>query len=174
MDRIILTSLTPHLLMVFWKVDVFKHKQYFSSAAFPNSKHAPPRKGDDDLNKRSNKLNGVQYFLKDSVRQMIEWKFEDFQDRFIQLGKCFKIGFLPPDDGHFTANACWDTFSNGLMKWPTTKRYLRSIPNGIRDERRVFFNHQRHRRETNRYRPCWNCSCFRKGVISIPTKFLKS
>ena len=58
-----------------------------SSAAFPNSKHAPPRKGDDDLNKRSNKLNGVQYFLKDSVRQMIEWKFEDFQDRFIQLGE---------------------------------------------------------------------------------------
>ena len=61
---------------------------YFcSSAAFPNSKHAPPRKGDDDLNKRSNKLNGVQYFLKDSVRQMIEWKFDDFQDRFIQLGE---------------------------------------------------------------------------------------
>ena len=60
---------------------------FCSSAAFPNSKHAPPRKGDDDLNKRSNKLNGVQYFLKDSVRQMIEWKFEDFQDRFIQLGE---------------------------------------------------------------------------------------
>ena len=56
------------------------------SAAFPNSKRAPPRKGDDDFNKRSNKLNGVQYFLKDSVRQMIEWKFEEFQERFIQLG----------------------------------------------------------------------------------------
>ena len=62
-----------------------------STAAFPNAKHAPPRKGDDDFNKRSNRLNGVQYFLKDSVRQMIDWKFAEFQEQFLQLGKYQKL-----------------------------------------------------------------------------------
>ena len=42
---------------------------------------------------------------------------------------------------------------------------FRSVPNGICDERRVFLNHQRYRRKTYRYRPCWNCSCFRNGLI---------
>ena len=40
----------------------------FRTAAFPNAKRAPPRKGDDDLNRRSNKLNGVVYFLKSEIR----------------------------------------------------------------------------------------------------------
>ena len=65
-----------------------------STAAFPNAKHAPPRKGDDDFNKRSNRFNGVQYFLKDSVRQMIDWKFAEFQEQFLQLGKAKVINYL--------------------------------------------------------------------------------
>ena len=43
---------------------------------------------------------------------MIEWKFEDFQDRFIQLGKYFI--FSSDDsvvhDGHFTVYPCHEIF----------------------------------------------------------------
>ena len=53
-----------------------------------------------------------------------------------------------------------------LFDWNSV---FRSVPNGICDKRRIFLNHKRYRRKTNRYRPCWNCSCFRNGLIwSLP------
>ena len=65
----------------------------FRDASYPNAKIAPPRKGDDDLNRRSNKLNGVQYFLKTEIATAVEIKYEEFQERFLSLDP-FRTGFI--------------------------------------------------------------------------------
>jgi len=67
------------------------------TAAFPNAKKAPPRKGDDDLNRRSNKLNGVVYFLKSEIRTAVEMKFDQFQEKFISMDP-YHTGFITAEE----------------------------------------------------------------------------
>ena len=52
------------------------------------------------MNRRSNRLNGVQYFLKSSITSIIEHKFDEFQEKFLSLDP-FRTGFISA--GEFAA-----------------------------------------------------------------------
>ena len=65
-------------------------------------------------------------------------------------------------------------FSGPLIPSLTKYWFLRSFPNRVRDKRRIFLNHKRHRRKTHRYRSCWNCSCLWNGLIKLQLETLIS
>jgi len=52
------------------------------------------------MNRRSNQLNGVQYFLKSNIATIIEMNFDEFQQKFLSLDP-FRTGFISV--GEFSA-----------------------------------------------------------------------
>lgn len=55
------------------------------SAAFPNAKAVPPRKGDSDFQLRSRKLNCAADMLQDSLRSKIDYLWEDLRREFVAM-----------------------------------------------------------------------------------------
>ncbi|XP_074648527.1 EF-hand calcium-binding domain-containing protein 6-like [Tubulanus polymorphus] len=55
------------------------------SAAFPNAKVCPPRRGDADCMMRSRKLNGVSDMLQDNVRAKVDYLWEDLRQEFVAM-----------------------------------------------------------------------------------------
>ncbi|KAK4468532.1 hypothetical protein MN116_007541 [Schistosoma mekongi] len=54
-------------------------------AAYPNAKISPPRLGDTDLMRLSNKLNGVSCLIKDSLRAKIDFMFDHLYNEFLEM-----------------------------------------------------------------------------------------
>ncbi|TNN11001.1 EF-hand calcium-binding domain-containing protein 6 [Schistosoma japonicum] len=54
-------------------------------AAYPNAKISPPRLGDTDLMRLSNKLNGVSCLIKDSLRAKIDFMFDRLYNEFLEM-----------------------------------------------------------------------------------------
>lgn len=55
------------------------------SAAFPNAKIAPPRRGDNDFMMRSRKLNCDADMLEDNLRAKVDYMWEDLRREFIDM-----------------------------------------------------------------------------------------
>lgn len=64
-----------------------------SSAAFPNAKISPPKKGDSDFMVRSRKLNCAADMLQDGLRSKIDYMWEDLRREFIEMDP-YGTGFV--------------------------------------------------------------------------------
>lgn len=67
------------------------------SAAFPNAKIQPPRKGDSDLMMRSRKLNCAADMLMDSLRSKIDYMWEDIRREF-EIMDPYKTGLVSKEE----------------------------------------------------------------------------
>ncbi|KAL5018758.1 hypothetical protein ScPMuIL_004480 [Solemya velum] len=67
------------------------------SAAFPNSKVNPPRRGDADFMMRSRKLNCAADMLQDSLRAKVDYLWEDLRKEFVELDP-YGTGFIGKDE----------------------------------------------------------------------------
>ncbi|XP_064633647.1 EF-hand calcium-binding domain-containing protein 6-like isoform X2 [Lineus longissimus] len=66
------------------------------SAAFPNAKVCPPKKGDSDMMMRSRKLNAASDMLQDNVRAKIEYLWDDLRQEFLGMDP-HRTGFVEID-----------------------------------------------------------------------------
>ncbi|XP_072038422.1 EF-hand calcium-binding domain-containing protein 6-like [Amphiura filiformis] len=55
------------------------------SAAFPNAKHSPPKRGDSDFLIRSRKLNCAADMLEDNLRSKVDYLWNDLRKEFLEL-----------------------------------------------------------------------------------------
>ncbi|PAA52594.1 hypothetical protein BOX15_Mlig033909g1 [Macrostomum lignano] len=55
------------------------------TAAYPNAKLAPPRKGDSDLMMRSRKVNSDVNLLEDGLRAKIDYLWDQLRDEFVSM-----------------------------------------------------------------------------------------
>ncbi|KAL3877258.1 hypothetical protein ACJMK2_034991 [Sinanodonta woodiana] len=69
------------------------------SAAFPNAKISPPKRGDADFMIRSRKLNCATDMLQDNLRSKIDYMWEDLRKEFIELDP-YGTGFVSREEFH--------------------------------------------------------------------------
>lgn len=63
-----------------------RHYGYsLKSAAFPNAKLCPPRRGDNDFMVRSRKLNCAADMLEDNLRAKVDYMWEDLRKEFVDM-----------------------------------------------------------------------------------------
>lgn len=67
------------------------------SAAFPNAKINPPRKGDADFMLRSRKLNCAADMLQDNLRAKVDYMWEDLRKEFIAMDP-YGTGFVQREE----------------------------------------------------------------------------
>ncbi|OWF42398.1 EF-hand calcium-binding domain-containing protein 6-like isoform X2 [Mizuhopecten yessoensis] len=67
------------------------------SAAFPNAKVNPPRKGDADFMLRSRKLNCAADMLQDNLRAKVDYMWEDLRKEFVAMD-LYGTGFVQRDE----------------------------------------------------------------------------
>ncbi|PIK49807.1 putative EF-hand calcium-binding domain-containing protein 6-like [Apostichopus japonicus] len=67
------------------------------SAAFPNAKLSPPKRGDSDFLIRSRKLNCAADMLEDNLRSKVDYRWDDLRREFLELDK-FGTGFISQEE----------------------------------------------------------------------------
>ncbi|KAJ8318169.1 hypothetical protein KUTeg_003260 [Tegillarca granosa] len=67
------------------------------SAAFPNAKVQPPRKGDSDFMIRSRKLNCAGDMLMDNLRAKVDYMWEDLRKEFVGMDP-YGTGFVSKEE----------------------------------------------------------------------------
>nr|XP_039247423.1 EF-hand calcium-binding domain-containing protein 6-like [Styela clava] len=73
----------------------YGHSQ--KSAAFPNAKISPPRRGDNDFMMRSRKLNCDADMLEDNLRAKVDYMWEDLRREFVDMDP-FHTGFVSREE----------------------------------------------------------------------------
>ncbi|XP_064594452.1 EF-hand calcium-binding domain-containing protein 6-like isoform X2 [Liolophura sinensis] len=67
------------------------------SAAFPNAKTHPPKRGDADYMLRSRKLNCAADMIQDTLRSKIEYMWEDLRKEFVEMD-LYGTGFVSEEE----------------------------------------------------------------------------
>ncbi|GFR90383.1 EF-hand calcium-binding domain-containing protein 6 [Elysia marginata] len=67
------------------------------SAAFPNAKLHPPRRGDADFMIRSRKLNCAADMLQDNLRAKVDYLWEDLRREFVNMDP-YNTGFVTKEE----------------------------------------------------------------------------
>ncbi|KAJ8023054.1 EF-hand calcium-binding domain-containing protein 6 [Holothuria leucospilota] len=67
------------------------------SAAFPNAKLSPPKRGDSDFLIRSRKLNCAADMLEDNLRSKVDYRWDDLRKEFLELDR-FGTGFISQEE----------------------------------------------------------------------------
>ncbi|XP_041364639.1 EF-hand calcium-binding domain-containing protein 6-like [Gigantopelta aegis] len=82
-------------------LDYYQFVRHFGfsmrSAAFPNAKLNPPRRGDCDFMMRSRKLNCDSDMLEDSLRSKVEFMWDDLQREFLNMDP-YTTGFVTKEE----------------------------------------------------------------------------
>ncbi|XP_069123520.1 EF-hand calcium-binding domain-containing protein 6-like isoform X1 [Argopecten irradians] len=82
-------------------LDYYQFVRHFGfsmrSAAFPNAKVNPPRKGDADFMLRSRKLNCAADMLQDNLRAKVDYMWEDLRKEFVAMDP-YGTGFVQRDE----------------------------------------------------------------------------
>ncbi|KAH9502531.1 hypothetical protein Btru_068907 [Bulinus truncatus] len=82
-------------------LDYLQFVRYFGyslrSAAFPNAKIQPPRRGDADFMMRSRKLNCAADMLQDSLRSKIDYLWDDLRLEFMNMDP-YNTGYVTKEE----------------------------------------------------------------------------